>query len=48
MQYMATGKYPTCSVIYSQTPYWKNNRLIFPFLVDNWKHFYYIDFASKI
>ncbi len=47
IQYMATGKSPTCSVIYSQAPYWKNSRLIFPFLIDNWQHFYYIDFPPK-
>jgi hypothetical protein len=44
IQYMATGESPTCSVIYSQAPYWKKYRLIFPFIVDNWQHFYYIDF----
>ncbi|MGD1717601.1 hypothetical protein [Dapis sp. BLCC M172] len=47
IQYMATGKSPTCSVIYSQAPYWENYRLIFPFLIDNWQHFYYIDFPPK-
>ncbi|MGK7918688.1 MAG: hypothetical protein AB4080_01590, partial [Trichodesmium sp.] len=47
MQYMATGKSPTCSVIYSQAPYWENYRLIFPFLIDKWEHFYYIDFPAK-
>ncbi|MEN8215228.1 MAG: hypothetical protein ABFS56_02410 [Pseudomonadota bacterium] len=44
---MATGHSPTCSVIYSEAPYWKNYRLIFPFLIDNWQHFYYIDFPAK-
>ncbi len=47
IQYMATGKSPTCSVIYSQAPYWQNSRLIFPFIIDNWQHFYYIDFPPK-
>jgi hypothetical protein len=44
---MATGESPTCSVISSQAPYWKSNRLIFPFIIDQWKHFYYIDFPLE-
>ncbi len=47
IQYMATGKSPTCKVIYSDKPYWQDGRLIFPFLVDNWQHFYFIDFPSE-
>ena len=44
---MATGISPTCSVISSQAPKWEKSRLVFPFLIDNWQHFYYIDFPAK-
>lgn len=47
IKYMATGESPTCLVIYSQAPYWKKSRLIFPFLIDKRQHFYYIDFPDK-
>jgi len=47
IEYMATGKSPTCSVIYSETPYWQNSRLIFPFLIDNWEYAYYLDFPPE-
>jgi|GEM_PF-2131160 len=47
IKYMATGKSPTCSIFYSEVPYWQKNRLIFPFLIDNWKHFYYVDFPPE-
>ncbi|NEO19532.1 MULTISPECIES: hypothetical protein [Moorena] len=44
---MATGESPTCDVISSEMPYWENNRLIFPFLINDWKHVYYIDFPLE-
>ncbi len=45
---MATGKSPRSSVIYSQSPYIRDRRLIFPFLIDSWEHFYYIDFPVEL
>ena len=45
---MATGESPTCSVISSQAPYWSDRRLIFPFTIDRWQHFYYIDFPPGL
>ena len=47
IEYMATGESPTCDVICSEMPYWENSRLIFPFLVDNWKHLYNIEFPEE-
>ena len=48
MKFMATGKSPISSVISSQAPYWSDRRLIFPFLIDSWEHFYYIDFPPEL
>ncbi|KAB8330789.1 hypothetical protein SD80_029540 [Scytonema tolypothrichoides VB-61278] len=47
IQYMATGESPTCSVICSEAPEWNSSKLIFPFLIDNWKHFYEIEFPLE-
>ncbi len=48
IKFMATGQSPRSSVIYSQAPYGRGNRLIFPFLIDSWEHFYYIDFPLEL
>lgn len=48
MKFMATGESPRSTVIYSQAPYSRDRRLIFPFLIDSWEHFYYLDFPLEL
>ncbi|MDJ1185689.1 hypothetical protein [Roseofilum casamattae] len=48
IEFMATGASPTSSVISSQAPYWSDRRLILPFTIDRWQHFYYIDFPPGL
>ena len=47
IEYMAKGDSPTSAIISSQPPYWEGNRLIFPFRIDEWQHFYQIDFPPE-
>lgn len=45
---MAMGNSPVCSEIRSEHPYWQESRLILPFLIDGWQHYYQIDFPSEL